>query len=199
MVYLCGALLPPDSSIYGRIQIPDEALVHSNQRRLLLIILFSRSEISIYGLILIVAAAASWGLGNLISKKLGKVDMLALVVWGSLVAWPPLLALSFILEHDSWNIESISHISWLTIGAIGYIVYPSTLLGFAAWSWLLSRYPAATVAPFTLLVPVFGFAASIWVLGEPLFQWKINAAMLVIVGLCINTLGPRITIRIRPA
>lgn len=155
-------------------------------------------EISVYGLILIVAAAASWGLGNLISKKLGKVDMLALVVWGSLVAWPPLLALSFILEHNSWSIESISHISWLTVGAIGYIVYPSTLLGFAAWSWLLSHYPAATVAPFTLLVPVFGFTASIWFLGEPLSQWKINAAALVIVGLCINLLGPRIAIRTRP-
>ncbi|MGZ4976348.1 MAG: EamA family transporter [Methylobacter sp.] len=133
------------------------------------------------------------------SKKLGKVDMLALVVWGSLVAWPPLLALSFILEHNSWSIESISHISWLTIGAIGYIVYSSTLLGFAAWSWLLSHYPVATVAPFTLLVPVFGFMASIWVLGEPLFQWKINTAMLVIVGLCIDLLGPRIAIRIRLA
>ena len=156
-------------------------------------------EISIYGLLLIVAAAASWGLGNLISKKLGKVDMLALVVWGSLVAWPPLLALSYILEHDSWSIESISHLSWLTIGAIGYIVYPSTLLGYAAWSWLLSHYPAATVAPFTLLVPVFGFTASIWVLGEPLSQWKINAAALVVAGLCINLLGPRIAIRSRPA
>ena len=156
-------------------------------------------EISIYGLLLIVAAAASWGLGNLISKKLGKVDMLALVVWGSLVAWPPLLALSFILEHNSWSIESISHISWLTIGAIGYIVYPSTLLGFAAWSWLLSHYPAATVAPFTLLVPIFGFTASTLVLGEPLSQWKINAATLVIAGLCINLFGPRIAIRSRPA
>jgi O-acetylserine/cysteine efflux transporter len=156
-------------------------------------------EISIVGLILIVAAAASWGLGNLISKKLGKVDMLALVVWGSLVAWPPLLALSFILEPNSWSSETISHISWLTVGAIGYIVYPSTLLAFAAWSWLLSYYPAATVAPFTLLVPVFGFTASIWVLGEPLFLWKINAAMLVVAGLCINLLGPRIAIRIRAA
>jgi O-acetylserine/cysteine efflux transporter len=156
-------------------------------------------EISIYGLLLIVAAAASWGLGNLISKKLGKVDMLALVVWGSLVAWPPLLALSFILEQNSWSVETISHISWLTIGAISYIVYPSTLLGFAAWSWLLSHYPAATVAPFTLLVPVFGFTASTLVLDEPLSHWKLSAAALVIVGLCINLFASRIAIRFRSA
>jgi len=156
-------------------------------------------EISIYGLLLIVAAAASWGLGNLISKKLGKVDMLALVVWGSLVAWPPLLILSFILEQNSWNVETISHISWLTVGAIGYIVYPSTLIGFSTWSWLLSRYPAATVAPFTLLVPIFGFTASALVLDEPLSIWKISAAALVISGLCINLFASRIAIRIRAA
>ncbi|MDI1276014.1 EamA family transporter [Methylobacter sp.] len=70
--------------------------------------------------------------------------------------------------------------------------------GFAAWSWLFSRYPAATVAPFTLLVPVFGFAASTLALGEPLFAWKINATALVIAGLCINLFGPRIAVRIRP-
>lgn len=155
-------------------------------------------EISVYGLILIIAAAATWGVGSLISKKIGKVDMLALVVWGSLVAWPPLLVLSFFLEQNSWNIGVISHISWLTIGAIAYMVYPVTVLGFAAWSWLLNHYPAATVAPFTLLVPIFGFAASTLALGEPLSHWKINAAVLVIAGLCINLFGPRITVRIRP-
>lgn len=156
-------------------------------------------EISALGLVLIVAAAASWGIGNLLSKKLGKVDMLALVVWGSLVAWPPLLLLSYLLEQGNWNLEGFSHLSWSTIGAVGYIVYPATLLGFAAWSWLLSRYPAATVAPFTLLVPVFGFTSSALVLGEPIYQWKIAAAVLIIAGLCINLTGPRIAMRIRPA
>ncbi|MFZ2405995.1 MAG: EamA family transporter [Methylobacter sp.] len=154
-------------------------------------------EVSAYGLILILAAAVSWGVGSLISKKIGKVDMLALVVWASFVAWPPLLVLSFFLEQGSWNVEVISHISWLTIGAIGYMVYPVTLLGFAAWSWLFSRYPAATVAPFTLLVPIFGFGTSTLVLGEPLLYWKINAAMLVVAGLCINLFGSRIAIGIR--
>ena len=132
-------------------------------------------------------------------KTIQLAPVFVLVVWGSLVAWPPLLALSFIVEYDSWNLAGISDISWFAVGAIGYIVYPSTLLGFAVWSWLLSRYPAATVAPFTLLVPVFGFAASTLALGEPLCHWKLFAAALIIGGLCINLFGPRIAIRVRPA
>lgn len=156
-------------------------------------------EISALGLILIVAAAASWGIGNLIAKKLGKVDMLALVVWGSLVAWPPLLLLSYLLDQSSWSLEGMAHLSWPTIGAVGYITYLSTLLGFAVWSWLLSHYPAATVAPFTLLVPVFGFTSSALALGEPLYPWKLAAAVLIIAGLCINLAGARIAMRLRPA
>ncbi|MCK9605419.1 MAG: EamA family transporter [Methylomonas sp.] len=95
--------------------------------------------------------------------------------------------------------ETLSHITWPTIGAIGYVVYPSTLLGYVAWGRLLSRYPAATVAPFTLLVPVFGISASALVLGEPLTDWKIYAALLVLSGLCINLFGARLAVRRRIA
>jgi O-acetylserine/cysteine efflux transporter len=164
-----------------------------------LVAIHTGGEISALGLILIVAAAASWGIGNLIAKKLGKIDMLALVVWGSLVAWPPLLLLSYLLEQDSWSLEGMAHLSWPTIGAVGYITYLSTLLGFAVWSWLLSHYPAATVAPFTLLVPVFGFTSSALALGEPLYPWKLAAAVLIIAGLCVNLAGARIAMRLRPA
>ncbi|QSA95614.1 EamA family transporter [Methylococcus sp. EFPC2] len=156
-------------------------------------------EISLPGLVLILAAAASWGLGNLIAKKLGKVDMLALVVWSSLVAWPPLVILSFLLEASRWAEAGILNLSWPGIGAVAYIVYLSTLLGFAAWSWLLSRYPAVTVAPFTLLVPLFGFASSALVFGEPLHAWKIGAATLIVVGLGINLFGARLAFRFRRA
>ncbi len=40
------------------------------------------------------------------------------------------------------------------------------MFGYGVWAWLLARYPAATVAPLSLLVPVFGFAASALILGE---------------------------------
>jgi len=74
-------------------------------------------------------------------------------------------------------------------------VYPTTLFGFAAWSWLLSKYPASMVAPFTLLVPIFGILSSAIFLGEPLQSWKLLAAALVISGLCINLVVPRLMMR----
>ncbi len=56
------------------------------------------------------------------------------------------------------------------------------------WGWLLARYPAATVSPMSLLVPVFGFDASALILGEPLPAWKIGATALIMAGLAVNLL-----------
>ena len=152
-------------------------------------------DISALGMDLIIAAAASWGAGNLIPKRLGKIDMLALVIWGSFVAWPPLLLVSFIFEQNFWVLDSLSGLTWRSAAAIGYNAYPVTLLGFAAWNWLMSHYPAATVAPFSLLVPVFGFASSAWVADESIYPWKIGAAALIIAGLGINLLATHLTAR----
>ena len=62
----------------------------------------------------------------------------------------------------------------------------NSLFGYAAWGWLIARYPAATVTPMALLVPVFGMAASSLFLGEAMPAWKLIAMALVMGGLAIN-------------
>jgi O-acetylserine/cysteine efflux transporter len=67
----------------------------------------------------------------------------------------------------------------------------NTLFGCTAWGWLLARHEAGTIVPMSLLVPVFGMAASAFWLGEPLPAWKLLAAALVMAGLALNLLAPR--------
>ena len=148
-------------------------------------------SVTFSGFLLIIASAASWGVGNLISKKIGKTNMVALVVWGSLIAWPPLLVISFILEGPDRILLSLHNLSWTSAGSVLYITYLSTLFGFGIWSWLLHHYSLPTIAPFTLLVPIVAIASSVLVMSEALQSWKIVAGILVIAGLCINLLGPR--------
>lgn len=144
------------------------------------------------GLVLVILAATCWGTGNYLSKKFGPVNMLALVVWGSLVAPLPMLGLSLALEGPARIGQSLATAGWLSAAAVAYIVYPTTLLAFAAWSSLLGRYPAATVAPLTLLVPFVAMSASALVLGEPMQTWKLAAAAIVIAGLALNVFGARL-------
>ena len=147
-------------------------------------------NISFEGFVLIIAAAASWGAGNLISKQCKNVNMISLVVWGCLFAWPFVLLIALLFE-GSGVFYSLSHLSWRSGAVIIYLAYPTTIFGFAVWVWLLARYQAATITPFALLVPVFGMLSSALVLGEPFQVWKILAASLVIAVLCVNLFVPR--------
>ncbi|HPA39780.1 MAG TPA: EamA family transporter, partial [Phenylobacterium sp.] len=88
--------------------------------------------------------------------------------------------------------DGIARADLMTWSAVLWQSVGNTLFGYVAWGFLLARYPAATVTPWALLVPVFGMGASALLLAEPLPVWKIAAAVLVIGGLAINILGPMI-------
>ncbi|MES2770250.1 MAG: EamA family transporter [Bdellovibrionota bacterium] len=149
--------------------------------------LHTSKEVNILGLLMLILGAFSWASGNIISKSLGPVNSFALVVWGGLVAFPFLGILAYFAEGaDQLLFTNISAISSSTWWALVYIVYISTHVGFSLWSWLLERYSASNVAPFTLLVPVFGFLGSAIILKEEITDWKIHAGLLVITGLCMN-------------
>lgn len=149
-------------------------------------------ETRLNGVLLVVLAALFWGAGNMISKRIGKVNMLSLVVWSSLVAWPPLLIASLMIDGADSVFTTFQNLSWQSGGAIIYITYLSTIFGFGVWNWLLNQYPLGRIAPLTFLVPVFGMLSSILVLDEHMHSWKILAALLVIAGLSINFFGARI-------
>jgi O-acetylserine/cysteine efflux transporter len=143
------------------------------------------------GIVLVLLAALGWAGANIVGRHAGRVNMLAYIVWSSLFAVPPLVVLSLAVEGwpAVWQgLREADLGAWL---AVLWQSVGNTLFGFAAWSWLLSRYPAATVTPMALLVPVFGLGASAWMLAEPLPAWKLAATLLVLAGLALNLWWPR--------
>lgn len=142
------------------------------------------------GLSLVLVAAAGWALGNQAGREAAKegprVNMLAYVVWAALFAIPPLLGLSLWLEGPTAIATGVARASAVTWASVVWQSVGNTMFGYSCWAWLLSRYPAATVAPLSLLVPVFGFGASALLLGEPLPLWKFEATILIMAGLAVN-------------
>ena len=157
------------------------------------IALHTDADTTFIGLALIVFAGLSWGIGNTVSRRAGSINMLSYVVWASAFSLPPLFLISWIFE-GGWEQMSASIIS-APIGAWAGVFWQSwgnTVFGYAAWAWLLSKHPAAVVAPAPLLVPIFGMGASAYFLSEPLPLWKILAAGLVITGLIVNLFWPNL-------
>ncbi|MCZ2405123.1 MAG: EamA family transporter [Burkholderiales bacterium] len=151
------------------------------------------------GLALILLAALSWAGGNMVSRQAGRVNMLAYVVWSSLFAVPPLLLLT--LWQEGWGPvrQALLHADASAWAAVAWQAVGNSLFGYAAWGWLLVRYPAATITPMALLIPVFGMGSSALWLHEPLPGWKLLAAGLVIGGLALNLLWPRLRQRLAAA
>ncbi|HRD70952.1 MAG TPA: EamA family transporter [Legionella sp.] len=148
-------------------------------------------NVSLPGFLCILGAAATWGIGNLITKKIKSTNLIAVIAWGSFVACLPMFVLALIFEGPASFIASYQHITMKGMSSLFYIVYISTWVGYGVWNWLLSRYPVGVIVPFSLLVPVVGILSSILVFGEPFELWKLGAGILVISGLCINILSTR--------
>ncbi|WP_309644350.1 EamA family transporter [Phenylobacterium sp.] len=157
---------------------------------LLVIVAHTDASVTPLGLALVLLAAASWAGGNAFSKAAGQVNMLSYVVWASLFSVPPLLVLALVFEGPSAMLQGIQNADAATWAAVIWQSVGNTLFGYAAWGWLLSRHPAATITPMAMLVPVFGMGASAIWLGESLPDWKLLAAGLVMSGLALNVFWP---------
>lgn len=144
----------------------------------------------------ILAAAACWGVGNIIMRQatlgVDKFSMLSLVVWSGAVAILPLTLLSLTLEgYDVW-LTAFASATWTTVGSIVYLAFFATLVGYGLWGKLLSRYPAALVSPLALMVPLVGLSSSAIFLGESLSLAQSLGALLVMLGLAVHVFGKRL-------
>ncbi|WP_321346799.1 EamA family transporter [Halopseudomonas oceani] len=156
---------------------------------LLLIGLRSGSSMTAIGLVLTLCAALMWACGNIITKRVGQIDLTSLVVWGSLIPPLPFLAMSLWLEGPQQIGQALSQISSTAIFALFYLAFGATLIGYGLWSRLLSRYPAGQIAPFSMLVPVIGLSSANILLGETLDEMQLLGALLILLGLTINVFG----------
>jgi O-acetylserine/cysteine efflux transporter len=153
------------------------------------------ADVTIVGLALTLLSALSWSVGNVLLRSAGKVDMLAMISWLSLVPPLPLLALSLLTEGPARVTEALAHPALPSVLALAYTAFLSTSIAFAGWGQLLKLYPAATAAPFALLVPIFGTLAAALFVGEHFAALRLAGMALIFIGLAAIAL-PRSLFRV---
>ncbi|GAA1526721.1 EamA family transporter [Kribbella lupini] len=158
----------------------------------LLLIVLDRGLASPLGaLLLVIAAGACWGVSNTVTRHAKPQDMLRFMVWVSAVAVLPLTVLSLLVEGPRADLDALRSIDLGGAAALLYLAGAATLFGFGAWGFLLGRYDASTVAPFSLLVPVVGMGAA-WLLhGEAVGLQQAVAAVLIMGGMACTVIRPR--------
>lgn len=142
-------------------------------------------DLTAAGLCLTGMSAVSWAIGNVLVKRLPPVETLGLMVWLSLVPPVPSLLLAALVDGPAALGRAVPAASWLGLGAALYLGLIATTVAYAVWGRLLRHYPAATVAPFALLVPFVAAGASSLVFGERFGSVRLAGMALVLLGLTV--------------
>lgn len=133
----------------------------------------------------------SFAVGNLLLRYANDAPMFDVFAWLYLIPPLPLFILALIVDgpqatwHDLTHMTSTGIISMLAIGIL------TTSFGYWLWGRLLRQYTAAQVAPFALLVPFIGAAASAVVFHEKFGLLRLSGMLTVVFGIAVMMLSRR--------
>lgn len=142
-------------------------------------------------ILVMLGAALSWAIGNVVSRRAGVASGFSMVVWSALVVPIPSLALSLGLDGPTEVGRALTHLSGTAIASTAYTTYGASLLGYGIWNSLLARHAAGAVVPFVLLVPPVGIAVAWLVQGEIPTVLELAGGAVMLAGVAIATVNRR--------
>ncbi|WP_092778422.1 EamA family transporter [Actinokineospora terrae] len=145
-----------------------------------------------WSLLLVLAAAGSWAVGNVCTRMAQPDDGFRVTIWSCLIPPVPLFLLSIATEGADRGITAIADADITTWLALGYVVVFATILALGVWSMLLGRYPAHKVVPFALLIPVVGIPTGWLVEGDVVTLPMLAGALVLLAGLYFVTIRARV-------
>ncbi|MFL6059922.1 MAG: EamA family transporter [Marmoricola sp.] len=143
-------------------------------------------------LLLCLAGALSWGIGNVVSRRAGVAAGVSMAVWSSLVVPLPLLGLSLLLDGPHTVGHALVHLSahaWLSTL---YTAGLASLVGYSIFNGLLARYPASSVVPFVLIAPAVAMLSAWALLDQVPNAAELAGGLVVIAGVLVTMLRGRV-------
>lgn len=135
------------------------------------------------GLLLIVAAAFIGAVGLIAVKRVREVEPLELQAWLAWGSVPILLPVSLLLEHGQFaSLAAAGPVGW---GALLYSALLASLVAHTLYFAMIRRYPVTSVAPVTVLSPLFSVFFSVLLLGDVLDARMVVGGLLTLTGVTV--------------
>lgn len=147
------------------------------------------STMSFLGALAVLAASLGWASGSVYSNRRPIKASTSLASGMQMLAGGSLLLLLGLVAGDFQRLN-FAKTSWVSIGALGYLIVFGSLVAFTAYSWLLHNVTLARAATYAYVNPVVAVFLGWLVASEPLTLRMLLAAA-VIVGsvVLITTFG----------
>jgi len=147
----------------------------------------------IFGELLILMSALSWGLANVFSKiRFKNIDVIHMNAWQLIIGALFLFVLSLILEPNypvEWSNKAL--LSLLFNGLF------STAFTFVVWFWVLKKINASKASMALMFVPILGIIFGSLQLGENITISIVVGSFLICAGIFMNTYNFKNTRKIK--
>ncbi|MDT3315751.1 EamA family transporter [Microbacterium sp. KSW4-11] len=164
---------------------------------LAIVALFRGGDAPVLAVCLALAAALSWAVGNVISRRAGVVTgigrggTLSLTVWSSLVVPIPALALSFVIDGPAAVGAGLAAIGPQAVLSTLYTAGLCTLFAYAVFNGLLGRNPSAAVVPWILLAPVVAMGSAALLRGGAPSVGEVVGGAVLVAGVLVSGIRRR--------
>ena len=149
----------------------------------------ARSEMSVASAGVVLLAAFSWAAGSVYANH-RPIKASTSMASGIQMLGGGLLLLVLALVAGDLGRLNLANASWLSIGAVCYLIVFGSLVGFTAYSWLLRNVTPARAATYAFVNPVVAVLLGWFLASEPLtIRMLIAAAIIVSSVVLITTFG----------
>ena len=133
--------------------------------------------------LLTIAAAFAWALGQVFAQKHGRDGGIGQLKANAYGGVPQLALATLLLEHgQAASLQSATAQQWLMLAFVGVIGF---YVAYACWFAVLRQCRMDEVAPFILLMPVVSILAAFVLLGETISLAQLAGGAVIMTGLAI--------------
>jgi len=140
-------------------------------------------------LVLVIASALVGSLGVIAVKRLPDFRPLEIQAWFSWVSLPVLALLAWAAHHPS--VDDLRAIPLAAWGAVAFTALLGSLVAHTGFFHLVQRYPVTSVAPLTVLSPVFSVLFGVTLLDDAMTPRIAIGGLVTLVGVLIITVRER--------
>jgi drug/metabolite transporter (DMT)-like permease len=143
-----------------------------------------QNGVNVRPIVWLLAAALSWSIATVLSRQTSSSASSMLVSGMQLtIGGAGLLAVSLIAGEMSGF--SPRHVSTISLVAVAYLIITGSVIGFAAYHWLLKNVSTSLVSTYTFINPIVAVLLGTMILGEPFSISMLLGACLVIASVIV--------------
>jgi drug/metabolite transporter (DMT)-like permease len=134
----------------------------------------------------VIVAALAWASGSVYASRRPIAASTSMVSGMQMLAGGALLLLPALIAGD-FKQFSLTNTSWVSVGALVYLIVFGSLVGFTSYSWLLRTVTPARAATYAFVNPVVAVLLGWLIASEPLTARMLIAAIVIVGSVALIT------------